>query len=108
MTSISNKVNEQKEIAKKPGKKTMQDLLRQMEPEIKKALPGSFTPERLSRIVLSSLSRNKALADTTPQSFLGAMMTAAQLGLEPNTPLGQAYLIPFRNHGVLECQFQLG
>ena len=36
------------------------------------------------------------------------MMTAAQLGLEPNTPLGQAYLIPFRNKGTLECQFQLG
>lgn len=35
-------------------------------------------------------------------------MTAAQLGVEPNTPLGQAYLIPFRNKGVLECQFQLG
>lgn len=35
-------------------------------------------------------------------------MQAAQLGLEPNTPLGEAYLIPFRNHGVLECQFQVG
>ena len=23
-------------------------------------------------------------------------------------PLGQAYLIPFKNKGVLECQFQLG
>ena len=39
-----------------------------------------------------------------------AMMTAAQLGLEPNTPLGQAYLIPFWNGKAkcLECQFQLG
>lgn len=36
------------------------------------------------------------------------MMIAAQLGLECNTPLGQAYLIPYRNHGQLECQFQLG
>ena len=37
-------------------------------------------------------------------------MTAAQLGVEPNTPLGQAYLIPFWNSKVraLECQFQLG
>ncbi len=35
-------------------------------------------------------------------------MTAAQLGLEPNTPLGQAYLIPYKNKGVLECQFQIG
>ena len=36
------------------------------------------------------------------------MMQAAQLGLEPNTPIGQAYLIPYRNKGTLECQFQLG
>lgn len=35
-------------------------------------------------------------------------MNAAQLGLEPNTPLGQAYLIPYKNKGVLECQFQIG
>ena len=35
-------------------------------------------------------------------------MSAAQLGLEPNTPLGQAYLIPYKNKGILECQFQIG
>ena len=38
------------------------------------------------------------------------MMTAAQLGLEPNTPLGQAYLIPYYNkkHSIYECVFVLG
>jgi recombination protein RecT len=36
------------------------------------------------------------------------MMSAAQLGLEPNTPLGQAYLIPYKNRGIDEVQFQLG
>lgn len=36
------------------------------------------------------------------------MMNAAQLGVEPNTPLGQAYLIPYKNKGVDEVQFQLG
>ena len=36
------------------------------------------------------------------------MMNSAQLGLEPNTPLGQAYLIPYKNHGTLEAQFQIG
>lgn len=90
------------------GKPTMQQYIKQMEGEIKKALPSVITPERFTRIVLSALSTNHKLAETTPQSFLGAMMTAAQLGVEPNTPLGQAYLIPYRNKGVLECQFQLG
>lgn len=90
------------------GKATMQQYIKQMEGEIKKALPSVITPERFTRIVLSALSANPQLAQTTPQSFLGAMMTAAQLGVEPNTPLGQAYLIPYRNKGVMECQFQLG
>lgn len=88
--------------------KVMQDYIKSMEGQIAKALPAVITPDRFTRIVFSAISNNKQLALCTPQSFLGAMMQAAQLGLEPNTPLGQAYLIPFRNHGTLECQFQLG
>jgi len=48
------------------------------------------------------------LKQCTPMSFLAALMNAAQLGLEPNTPLGQAYLIPYKNKGNYECQFQIG
>lgn len=87
---------------------TIQDYIKKMQGEIAKALPSVLTPERFTRITLSALSTNHTLQQCTPQSFLGAMMTAAQLGVEPNTPLGQAYLIPFKNHGRLECQFQLG
>lgn len=88
--------------------KTMQQYVKSMEAEIAKALPSVITPERFSRIVLTALSSNPKLQECTPQSFLGAMMTAAQLGVEPNTALGQAYLIPYKNKGVMECQFQLG
>lgn len=98
----------QKSAVATTGKPALQHYIKQMENEIKKALPSVLTPERFTRIVLSALSTNPKLAETTPQSFLGAMMTAAQLGVEPNTPLGQAYLIPYRNKGVMECQFQLG
>lgn len=87
---------------------TMQDYIRRMSGEIAKALPSVITPERFTRITLSALSSDPKLASTTPKSFLAAMMTAAQLGVEPNTPLGQAYLLPYYNKGTLECQFQLG
>lgn len=92
------------------GKPSMQQYIKQMETEIKKALPSVLTPERFTRIVLSALSTNPKLGECTPQSFLGAMMTAAQLGMEPNTPLGQAYLLPYWNgrNNCYECQFQLG
>ena len=88
--------------------KTMQQYIKSMEGEIKKALPSVITPERFTRMVLSALSVNPKLASCTPKSFLGAMMSAAQLGLEPNTPLGQAYLIPYKNKGIDEVQFQIG
>jgi recombination protein RecT len=89
-------------------KKTMQTYIKSMEGEIKKALPSVMTPERFTRMVLSAVSTNPKLGSCTPPSFLGAMMSAAQLGLEPNTPLGQAYILPYKNKGVLEAQFQLG
>jgi len=100
----------QSSVAAPDARASMQNYIKQMQGEIKKALPSVITPERFTRIVLSALSSNPKLAQTTPQSFLAAMMTAAQLGMEPNTPLGQAYLIPFYNNKTKcsECQFQLG
>lgn len=106
MENAIQKAQSGKPAAGKPA--TIQDYIKRMEGEIKKALPSVLTPERFTRITLSALSTNPALSQCTPNSLLGAMMTAAQLGLEPNTPLGQAYLIPYRNHRRLEAQFQLG
>lgn len=91
--------------AKQAGLKA---LVVSMEGQIKKALPSVLTPERFTRMVMTALSTKPELQQCTPESFLGAMMQAAQLGVEPNTPLGQAYLIPYKNKGRLECQFQLG
>lgn len=109
--------NQQGMIAKKAtgnvakqSNHTIKDYIKLYEGEIAKALPTVMTPERFTRIALSAVSNTPKLAVCTPQSFLGAMMNAAQLGLEPNTPLGQAYLIPYENRkkGVTECQFQIG
>ena len=95
-------------VKKAPEQKSMQSYIKSMESEIKKALPSVITPERFTRIVLSAISVNPKLGQCTPSSFLGAMMTSAQLGLEVNTPLGQAYVLPYKNKGVIEAQFQLG
>ena len=94
--------------ATKTKSTTIKDYIMQMQGEIEKALPKVMTPERFTRIALSAVSNNPQLGGCTPMSFLASMMNAAQLGLEPNTPLGQAYLIPFKNKGVMECQFQIG
>ncbi|EHM37846.1 recombinase RecT [Anaeroglobus geminatus] len=93
---------------KPDGVRSMKDLVFSMGDQIQKALPTVITGERFTRMVLTAMSSNPQLQQCTPKSFLGAMMQAAQLGVEPNTPLGQAYLIPYKNKGTLECQFQLG
>lgn len=98
----------QEGVVKQAAATGMKGLILSMQDEIKKALPSVITGERFTRMVLTTLSSNPQLQQCTPKSFLGAMMQAAQLGLEPNTPLGQAYLIPYKNKGILECQFQLG
>ena len=91
-------------------KKNLLAKIEKMAPAIKAALPTVITPERFTRMVLSAVSSNPKLQQCEPNSFLGAMMQAAQLGLEPNTPLGQAYIIPYnvRKRDVLVAQFQIG
>ena len=113
MTDVKQAL-EQKAAAKKeqPVKltknMTIVEMVKALEPEIRRALPAVLTPERFTRMALSAINNTPELANCTPMSFIAALMNAAQLGMEPNTPLGQAYLIPYKNKGVLECQFQLG
>lgn len=69
-----------------------------------------LNPERMMRTLALSVSKTPKLAECTPMSLLGAMMTSASLGLEPNTPLGLAYLIPFedRRNKRVEAQLVIG
>jgi len=105
---IDRRVEQVNEPVKLTKDMSIADMIRAMAPEIKNALPSVLTPERFTRMALSALNNTPQLRECTPMSFITALLNAAQLGLEPNTPLGQAYLIPYKNKGVLECQFQLG
>jgi recombination protein RecT len=100
MGQIAEKTN----MAVKRQPQTINDWIKAYQDQIAKALPKVITPERFTRMVTTAVTQTPKLAQCTPQSFVGAMLTAAQLGLEPNTPLGQAYLIPYGN----QCQFQIG
>lgn len=99
--SLKNQIAEQK---KGQAPQTIQQWTKAYSSQIAKALPSVLTPERFSRMVLTAITKTPKLANCKPESFIGSMLTAAQLGLEPNTPLGQAYLIPYGS----ECQFQIG
>jgi recombination protein RecT len=94
---------------KKGGYTTIKHLLEKMAPEIQKALPKHVDPDRIARIALTEVRKTPKLLQCSQASLLGAIMTSAQLGLEPG-PTGQCYLIPYYNKklGSYECQFQIG
>lgn len=53
-----------------------------------------MTPERMMRLLALAMDKSPDLAKATPMSVLGCLMTCASLGLEPNTALHHAYIIP--------------
>lgn len=102
--------NVNKEVKELTPQKKMAGMLQQMLPEIKKAVGQTMTPERFSRIALSLFNGNPQFWEASPTSFLSALMQSAQCGLEPNTVLGEAYVIPYKNNkqGITEVNFQVG
>ena len=50
----------QKPAVATSGKPALQHYIKQMEKEVKKALPSVMTPEQFTRIVLSALSTNQS------------------------------------------------
>jgi recombination protein RecT len=80
-------------------------MLERSRDQIKKALPAHLTADRLLRVAMTSIQKTPKLLDCTQQSLLACIMTCAQLGLEPDQFLGQAYLVPFKDtkKGVTIC-----
>ncbi|AJF40403.1 RecT-like ssDNA annealing protein [Mycobacterium phage Malithi] len=87
-------------VRQSPKQRTLAKLINEMRPELAKALPRHITPERMARIAVTVVKQNPALANCSPESFLGALLTASQLGLEPG-PTGEAYFVPYKQ----VCQF---
>ena len=71
-------------------------LLEKAKPHIAMALPRHLNADRMLKIAMTSIRRTPKLLACNQQSLLGAIMQAAQLGLEPDGVLGHAYLIPFK------------
>lgn len=101
---LQNKANNTNQVKKASPSKGMEQLLTKMGGQIQKALPSMVSSERFQRVALTAFSNNTKLQQCDPMSFIAAMMQSAQLGLEPNTSLGQAYLIPYGK----QVQFQIG
>lgn len=85
-------------------------LLERFKPQIAAALPKHMTAERLCRIALSSISQTPLLQKCDALTLCGAVVQASILGLEPNSVLGECYLVPYWNTKAnrYEAQLQVG
>lgn len=101
------------------GGKTVYDLIKSKRKAIENALPDHIGIERFVNIALTAVGNNPKLQLCTESSLIAGLMQSAQLGLEPNSPLQLAYLIPYDNRKkngpgkddwitVTEAQFQIG
>lgn len=72
--------------------------------QIALAAPKHMSADRFTRIAMTSIQRTPKLAECTPHSLLGALLTCSQLGLEPDDVAGSAYLVPYGR----ECTLIVG
>ena len=70
-------------------------FLDKLKPQLALALPRHMNADRMARLALTAFSTNADLRACTANSIAGAILTAAQLGLEPGVN-GQGYLIPYK------------
>lgn len=100
---------QQNQVANQPKPQTIDDYMKKMAPAMAQALPKHMDIDRLTRLAMTTIRTTPALKDADVGSLLGAVMQAAQLGLEPGL-MGHCYLLPFnnKNKGIKEVQFIIG
>lgn len=97
MTVAQMTVAQQRDAEAKSLAKMIQEPA--MMKQIALAVPKHVTPERLARMVLNQVRAIPALLSVDRTSFLGAIMQAAQLGLEPGVQ-GECWILPFKGKAV--------
>jgi recombination protein RecT len=90
------------------GGTDLSSFIERHQTDFARVLPRHMSPDRMVRLALSAVRTTRNLSQCSVVSFASAIMACSTLGLEPNTPLGHAYLIPFRNKGRMECQLVIG
>jgi recombination protein RecT len=84
-------------LAEMKPKDQVAHLLQQKAVEISKMLPKHLNPERLLKVAQVAATTTPALLECYIPTLIGSIAQCAQMGLEPNTILGHAYLVPFWN-----------
>jgi len=96
MTDIKRAKKESKALTAKQGDLKSMIQSGDFKVQIRNALPqGGLTTERYISACLTALAVTPKLQQCTSSSVLKAFMESARFGLEPNSPLAEAHLIPY-------------
>lgn len=91
--------------------------LKKYENDLKSLLSiHNIAPEKFMTLTLNAVKRLPKLLECDPKTLFGAIMVSAELGLEPNTVMGYAHILPYKRRykeggqwkEVLEAQYQTG
>lgn len=109
-TSLAELKQTSKMVAREAGIGNVKKFFESQKGTLAAVLPKHVSPDRMLKIALGALRTTPKLMNCSVESLMGAVVHCSQLGLEPNTPLGHAYLIPFENRkkGNTEVQIVLG
>lgn len=89
-------------------RETVRDLLGKQKSQIAMALPSHIDADRFIRVALTTINKQPGLLQCTQESLLACLMDCSQLGLEPDSTSGQAYLIPFKDKDKMICTLIVG
>jgi len=93
------------------SQKKLTEYLDLYEKRINDTLPKNVSSaKRFISLLLKSAGENPVFEKCSLSSVLGAFFTSIELGLEPNSPMGYAYLIPYysKKLRLYELSFQVG
>lgn len=94
-TNLATLRQTSKMVAREAGIGSVKTFFESQKATLAAVLPKHVSPDRMLKIALGALRTTPKLMECTVESLMGAVVQCSQLGLEPNTPLGHAYLIPF-------------
>lgn len=84
--------------------KRVDEFLAQNRDKIAKVSPQQSNIERMMRLAVQAVRDDKYLAKCTTPSICLSVIRAAMMGVEPNSPLGEGYLVPYGD----QCQLIIG
>ena len=93
--TLKQAVQPKKDLAAMKPAEKVAHLLESRKDSIAAMLPRHLNAERLLKVAQIAATTTPALLECEIPSLISAIGQCAQMGLEPNTVLGHAYLVPF-------------